>query len=156
MVVQKGWNIMGCETCSHTIQALNFGGKKCIYWCSRCGTLKTETSDSISIIDRPSDAVKEYGIQPLEVRRVVSMVIWGHPLKNIDKQVILWPKGSKVLCIQDQKGIPTIWVLCNPNNEKVKVNIEMWGTGNPMETDHEYLGTVQISNYVWHVFYKEL
>lgn len=147
---------MACETCDHTIQALNFGGKKCIYWCSRCGTLKTETSDRDTIIDRPSDAVKEYGIQPLEVRRVVPMVIWKYNLLLQDKQQIEWPEDSKVLCVQDQKSILTIWALCNPNNKKVKVSIEIWGTGNPMKTDHEYIGTVQISSYVWHIFYREL
>ncbi len=32
---------MACETCDHTMQRVN-GGKPSVFWCPRCGTLKTE------------------------------------------------------------------------------------------------------------------
>ena len=32
---------MACETCDHTMQRVN-GGEPKVFWCPRCGTLKTE------------------------------------------------------------------------------------------------------------------
>ncbi len=32
---------MACETCDHTMQRVN-GGEPPVFWCPRCGTLKTK------------------------------------------------------------------------------------------------------------------
>lgn len=35
---------MACPTCDHTMQNLGVNGQK-IFWCNRCGTIKTITRD---------------------------------------------------------------------------------------------------------------
>ena len=35
---------MACPTCDHTMQNLGVNGQK-IFWCNRCGTIKTVTVD---------------------------------------------------------------------------------------------------------------
>ncbi len=53
---------MACETCSHTMKKLHGTDEKKIYWCTKCGTLKTEMSGDIDyIIERPFDSMTKYG-----------------------------------------------------------------------------------------------
>jgi len=55
-----------------------------------------------------------------------------------------------------QNGTPCIWILLNPNEEKITERFEIYGTGHEinydMGVDREYLGTFQERSLVWHLF----
>lgn len=52
---------MACETCDHTMKALHIEEEKKIYWCSKCGTLKTKMSGDVDyIIERSFDSMRKY------------------------------------------------------------------------------------------------
>ena len=82
--------------------------------------------------------------------------IFKYDLRILDVQVIRLPKGSAILTVQMQYGVPKIWVLVDENEEEVDRTIEMFGTGYPidMTNGRKYLGTVQEldGRLVWHIF----
>lgn len=44
---------MSCPNCDHTMQGITSNTSGRIFWCPRCGTLKT-VRDALEIIDSPS------------------------------------------------------------------------------------------------------
>jgi len=82
--------------------------------------------------------------------------IYKWTLAVIGKQVLSLPKGTKFLDVQMQGGMPQLWGLCNPENEKEDRTILMFGTGNPVKDEGEYIGTFQMEEgaLVFHVFEK--
>jgi hypothetical protein len=86
-------------------------------------------------------------------------VIYKYSLKVLESQNILLPIGSEILTIQNQREIPCLWVLVDPNeNEMEKISIEMFGTGNPIHYDmgvsRSYISTFQLHGgaLVFHAF----
>lgn len=82
--------------------------------------------------------------------------IYKYQLKIDDQQVLELPKNRKILCVQVQYGVPSIWVeLDNEDKELESVVINTYGTGHPMPNVEEiYIGTYQMheGDYVFHVF----
>ena len=85
--------------------------------------------------------------------------VYKFPLDIADEQVVLMPKGSKVLTVQVQKGKLYLWAECNPNEPNMdERSILIRGTGHPIndEIEKEYIGTIQMcdGSLVFHVFEK--
>ena len=89
--------------------------------------------------------------------------IYKYELSVIDFQIIDMPKGAEILSVQIQPSAfggdsdrLFLWVKIDTSNELEPKRIRIFGTGNPMEYEHElnFIGTVQMNNYslVWHVF----
>lgn len=80
--------------------------------------------------------------------------IWKHQLKLTDRQTLSVPTGAIFLCVQNQNGIPTIWSLVEPDAPTLtRRYIEIIGTGHEIaEAPRVYIGTVQIDQFVWHIF----
>ena len=74
---------------------------------------------------------------------------------------IMMPRGAKLLDLQMQGQIPTLWAIVNPEKELKKYVFHVFGTGFEM-TDYDkkyydYVGTIQYMTVlggplVWHVF----
>lgn len=83
-------------------------------------------------------------------------VIWKFELTDKGVQNISLPKDYQFLTIQTQNGTPCIWVLVNPDEEKIDEQFEIYGTGHNIHFDmgisRDYLGTFQDSYLVWHLF----
>lgn len=86
--------------------------------------------------------------------------IWKYPLEITDVQEIEVPRGSTILSIHTQYGVPCVWVLV-PNTEVgsiEKIAILTFGTGNPVNDcgGCDFLGTylTREDHLVFHVFYK--
>ncbi|GAF77207.1 unnamed protein product [marine sediment metagenome] len=66
------------------------------------------------------------------------------------------PRDAKILSFQTQLGIPVIWALINPENELIKRDFCIRGTGEPDYSEDRhirtYLGTIQTGALVWHLF----
>ena len=83
-------------------------------------------------------------------------VIWKYNIDITDTQVLNTKADAKFLTVQMQDYYPAIWVEVDTENGNEEYVIEVFGTGNPM-TDHDrqYLGTIQESNFVWHVYVRD-
>jgi hypothetical protein len=83
--------------------------------------------------------------------------IWKFPLELLDKQVINMPKNSDILAVQVQNGVICLWAMVDPFVEKVPKAFHIVCTGRRVGQDIEggyasYLGTVQMDQFVWHIF----
>jgi len=81
-------------------------------------------------------------------------VIYKYQLFVTDAQQIEMFQDAKILCVQVQDGRPCIWAQGNPNLPYTRRKIRIFGTGNHIYDDEflVYLGTVQIGEFVWHVY----
>jgi hypothetical protein len=84
----------------------------------------------------------------------MNKVIWKFPLRTTDVQTVEVPSDHEILTIQIQNGIPCMWVLVSPDAPMIKIVIEIFGTGNPVEKGlRKYIGTYQIKGpLVFHCF----
>lgn len=87
----------------------------------------------------------------------MTQTIWKFPVEIKRRQTIQMPAHSKILTIQTQQGVPTIWAIVDPNENEAKVPrlIQMTGTGfdNSNIGFGRYIGTVQVEDQtVWHYF----
>lgn len=80
--------------------------------------------------------------------------IYKYPLEIRDVQIIEMPPRAKLLSVQCQNKTLCLWALVdNSHVTKSPRTIEIRGTGHSCEgLEGKYIGTVQIGNYVWHVF----
>ena len=79
------------------------------------------------------------------------MRILKFPLTDND---LFMPKGSRILCAQMQNETITLWAVCDELAEKVPRRVIVLGTGHEGNGKEHfpYLGTVQDSDLVWHLF----
>lgn len=88
----------------------------------------------------------------------MSCTIYKYPLPDVSKPfTINMPKNAKILSVQihEKNHQPCLWVLCNPENEKIDRTFVMAGTGCELDDsfrDYRFIGTVQIDGFVWHYF----
>jgi hypothetical protein len=80
--------------------------------------------------------------------------IWKYPLGNGSPQEIAMPEHADILTVQNQDGHACLWVMVNPQNDKVKRRIHIIGTGHDMPSEEtlSYIGTIQQGIFVWHIF----
>lgn len=87
------------------------------------------------------------------------MEIREYPLPTYSSQIEM-PRGTKILSVQDQGGLPTLWALVDPSKTPVNRMITAVSTGEyihdtapgPFELSELYIGTVQFNGMVWHFF----
>ena len=88
----------------------------------------------------------------------VTKLIWKYqlPLKG---ETLDLPVGAEVLCVQAQRGAVCLWVMVsihgNPTDGmREPRRFEVYGTGYEVRPDenHQYVGTAQVGDFVWHVF----
>ncbi len=81
--------------------------------------------------------------------------VWKYTLPYADDMVVLeMPKGAKILSIQEQNTVITLWADVDPNASLVKRTIRWAGTGHPIDHYVCFIGTVQQhgGQLVWHFF----
>lgn len=84
--------------------------------------------------------------------------VWKFQLQIIDRCTLEMPQGARVLCVQPQNNLPTLWALVDLAAPMVKRDFLIFGTGHPLDvalwSRPIYVGTVQThgGNLVWHVF----
>jgi len=82
------------------------------------------------------------------------MTIWKFPLQLNDETVIPMPAGAKVLCVQMQGRTICAWAVVDEQAPKERRRFYIRGTGHPLGQAPiaNYVGTVQIDGFVFHVF----
>ena len=80
--------------------------------------------------------------------------IYKYNLAPVDEQTIGLHKNYEILSVQNQHGMITLWVMIDTDQLMTEVVFYVVGTGNPMPPRRfiNFLGSVQIPPFVWHVF----
>ncbi len=81
--------------------------------------------------------------------------IYKVPLMIAGDATVNLQRGAKILCVQMQNEVPTMWYECDTAEPLEPRRILMYGTGQQMwEGDGRgpYLGTLQVAVYVFHVY----
>ncbi len=81
--------------------------------------------------------------------------IWKFPLSLTSQtQKISMPKGTRIIAVHDQRGLPTIWAIVSPSAELIVRYFCIRGTGHEVAAPQNgYLGSCfAVDSFVWHVF----
>ena len=69
------------------------------------------------------------------------------------ENIIEMPENAKVLSIQLRENGIYLWAITDPDNKKVQRKFLLVGTGQQFNSDNlEFIGTVQVEPFVWHIF----
>lgn len=81
--------------------------------------------------------------------------IYKYPL-NFPNTTLEVPRGSRVLTVQVQRGVPCVWIECDPDAELTRLSLQVFGTGHAVPDGLRYVSTIQEADgaLVWH-FYQE-
>jgi hypothetical protein len=82
------------------------------------------------------------------MRKVIYKYVIGGPK-------VIMPKGAKVLSVQNQGDEITLWALVDPDEAFAESRFfAIVGTGQnfPYAANMQFIGTVQVGSYVFHVF----
>jgi len=81
--------------------------------------------------------------------------VFKYQLKFEDYIQIEVPNDYKILSASIQHGIPCIWILVDPNNISVTLNLRMAGTGHPISDEIvRFIDTIELDNgsLIFHIF----
>ena len=83
--------------------------------------------------------------------------IWKVELEIADEQLVILPKGARILSIQEQTGKVSMWFQFNQDETRTQTyKNRCFGTGQPMFEPEtlEYIGTAQVlcGKAVFHYF----
>lgn len=85
----------------------------------------------------------------------MNRVIYKYALKGaIDAYAtfpIDMPMGARILCVQLQDGVPTIWAQVEAASDVERRTLVIIGTGHPLRDNLRYIGTFQQGPFVWHL-----
>lgn len=94
---------------------------------------------------------------------MTTLTIWKWPLELASEQQLALPINARLLCVQTQAEVPTLWAIVNPEEKLTSPKtVFMVGTGHPMpsgishgEQMRNYLGTIQLhcGSLVFHFFF---
>ena len=76
--------------------------------------------------------------------------IWKFVIPFPEGQVVM-PRGARILALQKQDEIPTIWAEVDPEAPKENHLFIIYGTGHRVVAG-TYIGTFQSPPFVWHVY----
>lgn len=87
--------------------------------------------------------------------------IYKYPIENYPgTNIIEINREHQILKLgYDPNNTLCIWAIVVPGSEMVKNQIDVVGTGWPMDRDffmtHQYIDTINDGSYVWHVFQRD-
>jgi len=84
--------------------------------------------------------------------------IWKYTLDVTTLQLIEIPSDFEVLSVQCQNNVPCVWIIVDPDSEKIGRLFEIKGTGHELEDKKRtFLGTFQteVFDLVFHVFLRD-
>lgn len=80
------------------------------------------------------------------------MIIYKFPLFLSLTQIVYMSQGAQILSVGEQKGELKLWAKVDTKKPTARRRINIVGTGFEAPEDGKFLGTVQVNEYVWHVF----
>jgi hypothetical protein len=85
----------------------------------------------------------------------IKHAIYKYPLKLERFQLLPMPMNVRMLCIQMQRGVPTLWAQCEVDESVMYRKIRCYPTGvNDGPIVGQYIGTVQQldGDLIWHYY----
>lgn len=73
----------------------------------------------------------------------------------VQAQEVAMPNGAKLLSVQSQQGLLTLWALVDTSRPTVMRKMMVFGTGQAIDLPPgpmDYVGTAQLGSLVWHLF----
>jgi hypothetical protein len=81
--------------------------------------------------------------------------IWKYPIDTTSCHEIEMPLNAKILCVQLQNNIPTLWALVETEEPKRIFDILTYCTDDDLiDKKGQYIGTYQLAGLVHHVFVR--
>ena len=79
--------------------------------------------------------------------------IFKYELNGVDRQVVEMPAGAIVLSVANHRGNICLWAKVDTERPYSRRVFDIIGTGNPIaDASRQFLGSVVIDPFVWHVF----
>jgi len=79
--------------------------------------------------------------------------IWKYPIFIVPSITIIYkPKGAILRYVGIQGPDPCVWFEVENTPRLEECIIKVFGTGQPIPDDGQYLGTCQQYGYVWHLY----
>jgi len=79
--------------------------------------------------------------------------VYKYPFRIDDDVSIAMPVGAKILLVDVQNGIPTIWAQVPPQAVMSLRRFRVIGTGHPFDPDRlTHVASFQQPPFVWHLF----
>ena len=80
--------------------------------------------------------------------------IYKYPLEVTSIQYVKMSHRARLLCVQNQDDVPTLWAVVNQAARLVTRKLQMFATGECADEGitGKYAGTVQLGAFVWHYF----
>lgn len=91
----------------------------------------------------------------------MTQTVWKFGLNFTEDGEVLMPEGARVVKARSTNmTLITLWAIVDPERDRVRRRIRVFGTGHPIHPDAdtlEYLDTVfdDVYGLVWHVFVGE-
>ena len=81
------------------------------------------------------------------------MIIYKYPVPITDEFSLTMPRDAKILTLQLQQGMATMWALVDLSHAPETRRFRIFGTGVPLDcVGLVYIGTFQANAFVWHLF----
>ena len=78
--------------------------------------------------------------------------IYKYTIELIQNYPVQMPVNAKVLHVDIQNSMITLWALVDLSNSIEKRYFSVYGTGFEILKEGCYIGTVKDGTFVWHVF----
>lgn len=91
------------------------------------------------------------------MRRILKFNI-PDPMVNGGKKItVMMPVDARILWCDVQNGEICLWALCEAGVPREYREFTIFGTGNEIEDIYflDYIGTIQLPPFVWHIFEKK-
>lgn len=81
-------------------------------------------------------------------------VIWKYELDTLTSAQLRVPEKYQILSVSVYKNRIRLYVIVNPNNPEINLNVCMYPTGTEVyESKDSYVNSIQLKNgEVWHIF----
>ena len=84
----------------------------------------------------------------------MAKIIWKFPFEVTDVIDLEMPRGAQVLAVQVQHRQPCVWALVDDTKGKEIRHFRCFGTGHPINTEGQFVGTFQLldGDFIGHLF----
>lgn len=81
------------------------------------------------------------------------IAIYKYTFSGMSRDTLSMHSGAKILCLQMQNGVPCLWAQVDTSKYMENRDFKWYATGEPLpENPGEYIGTVQIQSFVYHLY----
>jgi hypothetical protein len=80
-------------------------------------------------------------------------IIYKYMLPLSAVTTIKLPDSFSVVLVGEQQGAVYVWIEMDAESKVSDYSFHVFGTGQPIPSNYQHLGSVIINPFVWHVYY---